>query len=38
MDLPLGVEAVVDLDAAFVAELADLVEEARLAPTSADAG
>jgi ribonuclease HII len=38
MDLPLGVEAVVDLDAEFVAELAELIEEARLATTPSDAG
>jgi len=38
MDLPLGVEAVVDLEAEFATELAELIEEARLAPTSSDAG
>jgi ribonuclease HII len=38
MGLPLGIGAVVDLDAGFAAELAGLIEEARLAPTSSDAG
>jgi ribonuclease HII len=38
MDLSLRVEAVVDLDAEFAAELAGLIEEARLAPASSDPG
>ena len=38
IDLPLGVDAVVDLDAEFAAGLAELIEEARRAPASGDPG
>lgn len=38
MDLPLGAEAVVDLDAEFAAGLAELIEAARLAPAPSEVG